>query len=178
MIEFDDRMEKALEAKTAGDLLAIFTDLPDEPFDAPRPQAPHVGRPMPQPMTPHYPAHRPMQSVETRIEKPFYASGGIFWIFFLVMLMTGGRLWPLVVMAALWVWIIGPIVQGYRQPQQVEPQRYYFPVGDIEAEVRALLRANRKIEAVKRYREVYGWGLKEAKDAVDAIEREERGLGY
>ncbi len=38
------------------------------------------------------------------------------------------------------------------------------------AEVRALLRAGRKIEAIKRYREVTGVGLKDAKDAVEAME--------
>lgn len=39
------------------------------------------------------------------------------------------------------------------------------------AEVRALLERNRKIEAIKLYREHTGLGLKEAKDAVEAIEQ-------
>ncbi|MFO0594496.1 MAG: ribosomal protein L7/L12 [Myxococcaceae bacterium] len=34
-----------------------------------------------------------------------------------------------------------------------------------------LLRAGRKIEAIKRYRELTGVGLREAKDAVEALER-------
>lgn len=33
-----------------------------------------------------------------------------------------------------------------------------------------LVRAGRKIEAIKRYREIHGVGLKEAKDAVEAFE--------
>lgn len=37
------------------------------------------------------------------------------------------------------------------------------------AEVRALVAANRKIEAIKIYREITGLGLKEAKDAIDAM---------
>ena len=37
-------------------------------------------------------------------------------------------------------------------------------------EVRSLVRAGRKIEAIKRYREEMGVGLKEAKDAVDRLE--------
>lgn len=37
-----------------------------------------------------------------------------------------------------------------------------------------LLREGRKIEAIKRYREQTGVGLKEAKDAVEAMERGER----
>lgn len=38
------------------------------------------------------------------------------------------------------------------------------------AEIEALLFANRKIEAIKLYRESNGGGLKEAKEAVDAVE--------
>jgi len=38
-------------------------------------------------------------------------------------------------------------------------------------EIQALLQAGNKIEAVKRYRELSGLGLKEAKDAVDAMEQ-------
>ena len=37
-------------------------------------------------------------------------------------------------------------------------------------DVRGLVRAGRKIEAIKRYREETGVGLKEAKDAVDRLE--------
>lgn len=42
------------------------------------------------------------------------------------------------------------------------------------AEIRSLLWAGQKIEAVKRYRESFNVGLKEAKDAVEAIEKEMR----
>jgi ribosomal protein L7/L12 len=38
----------------------------------------------------------------------------------------------------------------------------------FEAELDQLLRSNQKIMAIKRYREVTGVGLKEAKDAIDA----------
>lgn len=38
------------------------------------------------------------------------------------------------------------------------------------AEVLTLLRAERKIQAIKLYREITGAGLKEAKDAVEAME--------
>lgn len=40
-------------------------------------------------------------------------------------------------------------------------------------EIQRLLRGGSKIEAIKRFREMTGVGLKEAKDAVDAIERGE-----
>ena len=39
----------------------------------------------------------------------------------------------------------------------------------IDPELAAAMRANQKIAAIKRYRELYGVGLKEAKDAVEAI---------
>lgn len=40
----------------------------------------------------------------------------------------------------------------------------------LESKIRSLLGKGKKIEAVKIYREEYGVGLKEAKDAVDRIE--------
>lgn len=40
----------------------------------------------------------------------------------------------------------------------------------IDPDVEAALAAGHKIEAIKRYRELYGTDLKGAKDAVDAIE--------
>lgn len=46
------------------------------------------------------------------------------------------------------------------------------PTLDLEAEIVGLLAANRKIEAIKRTRAVLGLGLAEAKDHVEAIERE------
>ncbi|ALJ13370.1 ribosomal protein L7/L12 [Sphingopyxis macrogoltabida] len=39
-----------------------------------------------------------------------------------------------------------------------------------DEEIRELIRQNRKIEAIKRLRDQTGLGLKEAKDAVEAIE--------
>lgn len=45
-------------------------------------------------------------------------------------------------------------------------------VGNV-AEVRRLIAAGRKIEAIKLFRETFGVGLKEAKDAVESIERGE-----
>src|SRR5262249_42665654 len=51
-----------------------------------------------------------------------------------------------------------------------------FPAGSLgdrafEDEVATLLEQGQKIEAIKRYRERTGVGLKEAKDAVEAIQR-------
>ena len=43
---------------------------------------------------------------------------------------------------------------------------------DVEQRIQQELKAGRKINAVKLYRETYKVGLKEAKDAVDAMERQ------
>ena len=40
---------------------------------------------------------------------------------------------------------------------------------EVDAELRALLARGNKIGAVKRVRELTGWGLKEAKDYVDSL---------
>ena len=42
---------------------------------------------------------------------------------------------------------------------------------EAEAQVRAALASRRKIEAIKIYREVTGLGLKESKEAVEAMQR-------
>ena len=54
------------------------------------------------------------------------------------------------------------------------PPRPMVRVGDERIdndEIRALIRADRKIEAIKLVRERTGLGLAEAKDAVEALER-------
>ena len=47
-------------------------------------------------------------------------------------------------------------------------------LNDVPLEVLQYLRENRKINAIKVYREIYGVGLREAKDAVEEIERQMR----
>lgn len=44
---------------------------------------------------------------------------------------------------------------------------------NLSTELRDLLAAGQKIEAIKRYREATGVGLAEAKEAVEALERGE-----
>ena len=55
-------------------------------------------------------------------------------------------------------------------PEPVQLQNL-SPAGQEQAleEIRALMRANQKIQAIKRYREVYHVGLAEAKDAVERL---------
>jgi ribosomal protein L7/L12 len=58
---------------------------------------------------------------------------------------------------------------GLQEKYQAEQSQTASQLG--MAEIVALLRMNRKIEAIKLYRQMTGTGLKEAKDAVDSMER-------
>ncbi|NOK58672.1 MAG: hypothetical protein GFH27_549301n298 [Chloroflexi bacterium AL-W] len=52
-------------------------------------------------------------------------------------------------------------------PEEIDPSADVSAIGN---EVRALLLQGKKIEAIKRVREHTQWGLKEAKEYVDAFE--------
>lgn len=70
--------------------------------------------------------------------------------------------------------VVGVIVvlSGKRNVEVVSlrPPAPGQPTLGADASPEQLLRAGRKIEAIKRYRELTGVGLKEAKDAVEALE--------
>lgn len=57
---------------------------------------------------------------------------------------------------------------GIQTPPRPTPGERVGMSGEQIDEIRALIRAGRKIEAIKRVRELTGLGLKEAKDLVDA----------
>jgi ribosomal protein L7/L12 len=63
---------------------------------------------------------------------------------------------------------VNRIERGLSGDLPADPTR---PVGDLSSQVVELLRKGRKIEAIKIYRDATGEGLKESKDAVEAIER-------
>ncbi len=62
------------------------------------------------------------------------------------------------------------------QSSAADPEAQGALPEEIEAEVLAILENGRKIEAIKLYRERTGAGLKEAKDAVEALARQ-HGIG-
>lgn len=153
--EFDARVQLALEAQTAGDLQTLFDDLPDNVRFAPT-------------------GYGPVKKVARREESPWWASSTVFWLALLAMVLAGGAvgklLVPLLIGSAIWVWVIAPMVLGARG-DATAPDSFEYRDGDVKGELVALVRANRKIEAIKRYREEYGTGLAEAKNAIDSIER-------
>ena len=73
--------------------------------------------------------------------------------------------------------VIAPGV--YQCPECGAPVDSVTPdiVADLEQQVRSLVRDKRKLEAVKVYKDQTGVSLKEAKDAVEAIENDERATG-
>ena len=62
-----------------------------------------------------------------------------------------------------------PILPTYGAPDRPPTN------GNLTAEIISLLAKGQKIEAIKRYREYTGSALKEAIDAVEAIDRRQRG---
>lgn len=96
--------------------------------------------------------------------------------------MSGGKFW--------WFWLLIPAfatlgggIAQYIQLKKTEQQRDSLS-GSVSTgfqsvtpelasnEIQNLLRAGKKIEAIKIHREVFGTSLKDAKEAVERIERE------
>ncbi|WP_210423306.1 ribosomal protein L7/L12 [Sphingopyxis microcysteis] len=71
--------------------------------------------------------------------------------------------------------LLARYLRGQRAGRDLSaPPRPMVRVGDERIdneEIRALIRADRKIEAIKLVRERTGLGLADAKDAIEALER-------
>jgi hypothetical protein len=82
------------------------------------------------------------------------------------------RLWP-----AVWVYLATALWATLNRPSSKQPKRPERPPGDsaglppdIPGEVIDLVRQGKKIQAIKRYRQlISGVGLKDAKDIIDQI---------
>ena len=75
---------------------------------------------------------------------------------------------------AVAVFLFGFLVGRLTSPKE-KTTTVYQPIAGREVtaadpEIEALLRAGKKIDAIKLYRQNYGVDLKDAKDAVDAVE--------
>ncbi|WP_052459615.1 DUF1707 domain-containing protein [Tessaracoccus massiliensis] len=177
--EFDDRMSRALQARTRSELDALFLDLPD-----PRPGSQYTGAPAyPQPVVP--PAYGydqlpdsygqpPPPVAAGDLPRPWYAQ----WWMLIVAILLGSALdisFPFIVFAALWIWVI--------YPSMVEHRRHKAPRAATTAPPRPLtyserewvmeeVRAGRKINAIKRYRELTGADLVTAKNTVESWGRQ------
>lgn len=83
-----------------------------------------------------------------------------------------------VVVIAVIALVIGIVLGRQRSKERTVVWREARQIGEgsgapvVDAEVDAFLRKGQLIAAIKRYREVSGVGLKEAKDAVEARQRD------
>lgn len=168
--EFDNRVGRAIEAVTAGDLVELFKDLPGAPFDPPADE-PRVPAPAP--------TYGPVQAVPVRYERPWHESSWVLVPILASMLILRGMgrfLVPLLIAASLWVWLIAPALREYRNPTSGR-KAFHYREGDVHGELVALIKANRPIEAVRRHREEYGTDLVTAKQEIDKLARKELGHG-
>jgi hypothetical protein len=68
--------------------------------------------------------------------------------------------------------IVGRMFGGRREAAPRAPQPPLRPLTpDVEEQVRELMRARRKIDAIKAYREATGAGLKDSKHFVEDLAR-------
>lgn len=134
--EFDERISKALSAKTQQELRELFSDLPGrrpgDPAgssqvvsDGPGPMSPDAfGNPPPTYPPSQYPAYGPGAGFEPpRPERPWYAQ---WWLLIIAIVLSGvsrGNLGPLVPMTIIWLWVIWPFLVRPRLEQQQRGQR-------------------------------------------------------
>jgi len=88
-------------------------------------------------------------------------------------------LWGGVLLGAALVYLVLRQLSKMSPPYQVPRVPQQRPIaaaqGDLKEQALQLVRQRKKIEAIKLVREREGLGLKEAKDVVDAWEREHKG---
>lgn len=181
--EFDDRMSRALQARTHSELAELFLDLPD-----PRPgsrygsAAPAYPQPVVPPAYPQYgydqaPAGHEEPDTPAPagdLPRPWYAQ----WWMIILAVVVGSALdiaGVLIILTALWVWVIYPSMIENRRHKALRaattaPPR---PLTYSEREwVMEEVRAGHKITAIKRYRELTGADLVTAKNTVDGWARQ------
>jgi hypothetical protein len=163
--EFDERMSSALTAKTKGELTALFNDLPGRGpstmYGAPG--APVYGAlrsPAPfQPATAGPPAKRPPWTT--------YA----IWVAAILGCVIFFRYWAgfLVLIALLNFAFSKMSNNSSDQILQQRPRELHPAERD---ELVALIHQDRRIHAIKRYREMTGANLLTAKNAIDALQNQ------
>lgn len=77
--------------------------------------------------------------------------------------------WPIAIALMAVAFTVGLIVARRRSDSKVvwSEAKPAQPTPDVMA----LIQSGRKIDAIKLYRELHGTGLKEAKDAIESLER-------
>lgn len=100
-----------------------------------------------------------------------------------ITVLSRGNAGPLVLMMAIWLWVIYPSLASTKRRRSVGSRSYqqgpYEPPAfarrlttEQRRSITAELDRGRNIQAIKMYREFTGAGLKEAKDAIDTWNRQ------
>ncbi|AQP48916.1 hypothetical protein BW730_16855 [Tessaracoccus aquimaris] len=174
--EFNDRMGKALEARTASELSALFYDLPGS---APSPYEGGYGDPYgldagyTTPTSTPATWGEPSQDVQqAEAVRPWFAQ---WWMIIPALVIAGGasgRLWFLVPAMAIWLWVIWPSLHQRRQVTQAPaapPRPLTYSERD---EVILALQSAGEVAAIRRYRQLTGADLYTATMTVRAMNRE------
>lgn len=177
--EFNERMSKALEAKTGSDLAVLFTDLPGRrPGQPQAPAAPFVQAPQPgwsAPTPATYGSAIPENAVHQHQAPPtpWYAQWWLIIAAVILVSATDGRLGFLIPAVAIWIWVIAPSLTKERQRRQQAVAAPPRPLTFYEREeLIAEINAGRPMSAIRRYRDLTGADLYTAKVTVEALRRE------
>lgn len=176
-IEFNERMEKVLSARTQADIDKLFHDLPD-----PRP-ATSQSDPIYLPAQSAYGDDLSIYDNGEHQDDPWYAQWWMILVAVGITVISRGNVGFVIPMMAIWLWVIYPSMKSSRRSKVrrngQQPQMGYSPPPfarrltiEQRRAITAELDQGRKIHAIKLYREYTGAGLREAKDAIDAWHRQ------
>lgn len=179
-VEFNERMEKVLSARTQADIDELFVDLPD-----PRPAMPAKEMwPPPAPVTAD---NRVGIYDDARGEDPWYAQWWMILVAVGVTVLSRGNVGFIIPMMAVWLWVIYPSLSSTKNRRSrslggPHPGSNYTPptfARSLSAgqrqQITGELDRGRRIHAIRLYRDFTGADLKEAKEAIDAWGRQ---IGY
>lgn len=165
--EFEERMERAMQARTYDDLRPLFDDLPDAGWmlgPSPYPNGAYPNGPYSNPVTmPGGASASDLVEVRPASQSAWSRYWWLIPAALVLTLATRGLLGIAVPLVFVWMFWLSPR-GGARRPS------LYYRRGNLEEQVQVLCRAGRQIEAVKAYREqVPGTSLQQAMAAVDQI---------
>ncbi len=176
--EFNERMSKALEARTLRDLTVLFTDLPGRRPGQQHEQVMPFGDPAwttPAPPPTYGADSRPHRAVHQHhgAAQPWYTQWWLIIAAVILVAATDGRMGFLIPAVAIWIWVIAPSLTKERQRRQQAVAAPPRPLTFYEREeLIAEINAGRPMSAIRRYRDLTGADLYTAKVTVEALRRE------
>ncbi len=166
--EMEERIQAALSAKTRSDLAVLFTDLPSPPAVHPVGSSQHDA---PDSLDEPKAYSQPV-SAEPRKGESWFPSMLIICVALGLTIGTGGRAYMFLLFAIALVLMLA--AKRSQRRQQLPAQHVGIPQLTYRQrdQITRLIRADRKIQAIKLYREFTNADLLVAKNTIDAWERE------